>query len=124
MVIPDRSRSIASSVIKNQGLVNAFSLAKAMDITLKQLALVLDTKPKNLSESPTNLKIQESATKIVEMMDDLVDFLKARRFAVYWLHTPRAEFGYQSPIVYIPLLFIEGIFYARHIRIDCLLTRI
>ncbi len=35
---------------------------------------------------------------LVEMMDDLANFLQERRFAVHWLRTPRVELGNQSPL--------------------------
>jgi uncharacterized protein (DUF2384 family) len=31
-------------------------------------------------------------------MDDLIEFFQERRFAVYWLRTPRLELGDQSPL--------------------------
>jgi len=98
MAVLDRPRPIAFSVINDEGRVDARHLADAMDITITQLAAILGTKPKRLSESPTSRKIQEAATRIVEMMDDLADFLQERRFAVYWLRTPRVELGDQSPL--------------------------
>ncbi len=98
MAVLDRPRPIAFSVINNEGRVDARRLADAMDITITQLAAILGTKPKSLSESPTSRKIQEAATKIVEMMDDLANFLQERRLAVYWLRTTRVELGDQSPL--------------------------
>jgi len=98
MAVFDRPRPIAFSVINNEGRVDARRLADAMDITITQLAAILGTKPKSLSESPTSRKIQEAASKIVEMMDDLANFLQERRLAVYWLRTTRVELGDQSPL--------------------------
>jgi len=98
MAVLDRPRLIAFSVINNEGRVDARRLADAMDITITQLAAILGTKPKSLSESPTSRKIQEAASKIVEMMDDLANFLQERRLAVYWLRTTRVELGDQSPL--------------------------
>jgi hypothetical protein len=66
MAILGRPRPTASSVINEDGRVDARQLADAMDITIAQLAAILGTKPKALSESPASPKIQETAIKLVE----------------------------------------------------------
>ena len=98
MAVLDHPGSVALSVLNDEGRIDARRLADVMDITITQLAAILGTKPKTLSESPTSRKIQASATRVVEMMDDLVSFLQERRFAVYWLRTQRAELGDLSPL--------------------------
>jgi hypothetical protein len=75
------------------GRVDAKKLAGAIDVTLTQLAQILEMKPKNLTESPTGRKLQEPAMKLVAMMNDVAEYVQDKRYALYWLRTPRRELG-------------------------------
>jgi hypothetical protein len=92
-LVIERPRHFDPDVISDDGRIDAKKLADALDITLTQLAKIINTKPKTLSESPTSRKIQEPASKLLGMMDDVADYLQEKRFAIYWLHTPQRELG-------------------------------
>jgi hypothetical protein len=94
----ERPRQFDLDVITDDGRVDAKKLADAMDLTIGQLAQILDVKPKNLTDSPTGRKIQEPAIKLVAMMNDVADYLQEKKYARYWLRTPQRELGDNSAL--------------------------
>jgi hypothetical protein len=80
-------------VISDNGRVDAEKLAIAMDLTLSELAPILGVTPTSLTESPTDRVIQEQATKLLTMLDELALYLQEKRYARYWLRTPQRELG-------------------------------
>ena len=96
--ILERPRQFDHDVVTDDGRVDAKMLAAAMDVTLAQLAQILRVKPKNLTESPTSRKIQEPAIKLVGMMNDVADYVREKKFALYWLRTPQRELGDRTPL--------------------------
>ena len=88
-----RPRPFDLDVMAEDGRVDAKKLAGAIDVTLTQLAQILEVKPKNLTESPTGRKLQEPAMKLVAMMNDVAEYVQDKRYALYWLRTPRRELG-------------------------------
>lgn len=68
--------------------------------------MIVGTKQQTLAASPTptSRKVQEPASKLLSMMDDVADYLQERRFAIYWLHTPQRELGDRTVLDW----FLEG----------------
>ena len=96
--ILERPRQFDLDVVAAGGRIDAKKLAGAIDVTLADLARILNVKPKCLTESPTSRKIQEPAAKLVTMMNDVADFVQEKKFALYWLRTPQRELGERTAL--------------------------
>jgi hypothetical protein len=87
----ERRRPFDSAVISADGRVDAKLLAEALDVTITELAKILDVKPKNLMDLPTARKIQEPASKLLDLMNDVAEYVQEIRYARHWLRTPQRE---------------------------------
>lgn len=90
--------ALDDEVVSDSGRIDLKKLARSLDLTMPELAPILGSKPRSLNAHPTAKRPQEAAIKLVQMINDLSETLQERRFALYWLRTPQAELGDETPL--------------------------
>ena len=94
------AKSIVRAISEN-GRVNVRELASEIDVPVDALAGALGKTARWLNMEPEAASVQAAAGRIVQMVNELAEFLGDKRYAIFWLKTPQPEFGEQTPIDYL-----------------------
>lgn len=87
------------------GRFDASRLAKALNLTTKEMAEILHRTPRGLLKNPDSQQLQSEMTRIVQMIVQLRELLDgSMEYVRIWLRSPHPDLGGRTPLSYL----IEG----------------
>lgn len=95
--------------ITEEGRVDVKVLARLLDLPLATLAPALGLTRRALDVNPTAPKAQVRARRFLMTMNELAVNLTQKRYALFWLKTPRTEFGRRSPADWLKDGDLDGV---------------
>lgn len=87
------------------GRFDALRLAKALNLTTKEMAEILHRTPRGLLKNPDSQQLQSEITRMVGMIVQLRELLDgSMEYVKIWLRSPHPDLGGRTPLSYL----IEG----------------
>ncbi len=87
------------------GRFDASRLAKALNLTTKEMADILHRTPRGLLKNPDSQQLQSEMARIVRMIVQLRELLDgSMEYVRIWLRSPHPDLGERTPLSYL----IEG----------------
>ncbi|AFY91106.1 MbcA/ParS/Xre antitoxin family protein [Chroococcidiopsis thermalis] len=87
------------------GRFDASRLAKALNLTTKEMADILHRTPRGLLKNPDSQQLQSEMARIVQMIVQLRELLDgSMEYVRIWLRSPHPDLGGRTPLSYL----IEG----------------
>ncbi|PSM45816.1 hypothetical protein C7Y66_28370 [Chroococcidiopsis sp. CCALA 051] len=87
------------------GRFDASRLAKALNLTTKEMADILHRTPRGLLKNPDSQQLQSEMVRIVQMIVQLRELLDgSMEYVRIWLRSPHPDLGGRTPLSYL----IEG----------------
>jgi uncharacterized protein (DUF2384 family) len=87
------------------GRFDASRLAKALNLTTKEMADILHRTPRGLLKNPDSQQLQSEMARIVRMIVQLRELLDgSMEYVRIWLRSPHPDLGGRTPLSYL----VEG----------------
>ena len=87
------------------GRFDALRLAKALNLTTKEMADILHRTPRGLLKNPDSQQLQIEMARLVRMIVQLRELLDgSMEYVKIWLRSPHPDLGGRTPLSYL----IEG----------------
>lgn len=87
------------------GRFDASRLAKALNLTTKEMAEILHRTPRGLLKNPDSQQLQSEMARIVQMIVQLRELLDgSMEYVRIWLRSPHPDLGGRTPLSYL----VEG----------------
>jgi uncharacterized protein (DUF2384 family) len=95
---PSLKRIAAQEVFDHRGRVVGHALARALDVSLLQVARTAHLTERALRSNPTSERLQKPGRKIAALIARLDHLLGSRRSTLIWLKSPRPQLNDTSPL--------------------------
>jgi uncharacterized protein (DUF2384 family) len=95
---PQLKRIAAQEVFDHRGRVVGHALARALDVSLLQVAKTAHLTERALRSNPTSERLQKPGRKIAALIARLDHLLGSRRSTLIWLKSPRPQLNDTSPL--------------------------